>query len=131
MSEWMDYLYMQNATLLNSPPTPKGVTVRLSIIDPNSNYYEIGTVTSDSSGLYKLTWTPEIEGEYTVYATFDGSDSYWGSYATTAVSVSKPAATATPEPAQAPPDNTPLLYALLVVGIIAVLLMLVLIFRKR
>ena len=23
MSEWMDYLYMQNATLLNNPPTPK------------------------------------------------------------------------------------------------------------
>ena len=78
--------------------------MRLSVVDPNGNCYEIGTVTSDSSGLYKLTWTPEIEGEYTVYATFDGSDSYWGSYATTALSVSKPAATATPEPTQAATD---------------------------
>jgi hypothetical protein len=131
MSEWMDYLYMQNATLLNNPPKPKGVIVRLSVVDPNNNCYEIGTTTSDSSGLYKLTWKPEIEGEYTIYATFDGSGSYWGSYATTALSVSKPAATATPEPQQTPPDNTALLYVILAVGIIAIIMSAIAIFKKR
>ena len=131
MSEWMDYLYMQNATLLNNPPTPKGVTVRLSVVDPNSNCYEIGTATSDSSGLYKLKWKPEIEGEYTVYATFDGSDAYWGSYATTALSVSTPVATAIPEPAQTPPDNTALLYGILVAVIVAIVIGLLALFRKQ
>jgi len=131
MDEWMDYLYGQNATLLNDPPTPKGVTVRLSMIDPNGNYYEIGTVTSDSSGLYKTTWTPEIEGEYTVYATFDGSNSYWGSYATTAVGVSAASATATPPPTQAAPDYMPMMYAILAVGVIAVIISLLAFFRKR
>jgi len=33
MDEWMDYLYGQNATLLNDPPKPEGVSVRLSAID--------------------------------------------------------------------------------------------------
>ena len=131
MSEWMDYLYMQNATLLNNPPLPDGVTVTLSVVDPNNNCYEIGTVTSDSSGLYKLTWTPEIEGEYTVYAQFDGSASYYSSYATTALSVSKPVATATPEPTQTAPDNTALLYGILVAVIIAIVIGLLALFRKR
>lgn len=131
MSEWMDYLYMQNATLLNDPSAQKGVTVRLSVVDPNGNGYEIGTVTSDSTGLYKLKWTPEIEGEYTVYATFDGSDSYWGSYATTALSVSEAVATATPEQTQTTQDNTTLLYGILVAVIVAIVIGLVALFRKR
>ena len=32
MSVWMDYLYMQNATLLNSPPDCIGVPVTLTAI---------------------------------------------------------------------------------------------------
>ena len=131
MSEWMDYLYMQNATLLNNPPTPKGVTVRLSVVDPNSNCYEIGTVTSDSSGLYKLAWTPEIEGEYTVYATFDGSSSYWGSYATTALGVTAAVATATPEPQQAVPDYTLAIIGSTIAIILAVAIVGLLILRKQ
>jgi len=132
MSEWMDYLHMQNATLLNNPPTPKGVTVRLSVIDPNGNGYEIGTTTSDSSGLYKLAWTPEIEGEYTVYATFDGSDSYWGSYSTTALSVYAASATATTQPQ----TGAQIDYTLPIVGtgiamILAVAIVGLLILRKR
>ena len=53
MSEWMDYLYGQNATLINSPPSPKGVEVRLFAISSDGTVTEIGTATSDSSGLYK------------------------------------------------------------------------------
>jgi hypothetical protein len=96
MSEWMDYLYMQNATLLNSPPAPKGVTVKLVAVGSNGDTIDIGTVTSDSGGMFKKMWTPSSEGEYTVYATFDGSDSYYGSYAQTALGITK---------APTPPDG--------------------------
>jgi hypothetical protein len=132
MSEWMDYLYMQNATLLNNPPTPMGVPVRLSVVDPNNNTYEIGTTTSDSSGLFKIAWTPKTEGVYTIYATFDGSDSYWGSYATTALSVSKAVTTETTTvQTQTIQDNTTLLYIILVAVIFAIVIGLVALFRKR
>jgi outer membrane protein assembly factor BamB len=89
MDEWMDYLYGQNATLLNNPPTPQGVNIRLTAIDQNGNPTDLGTTTSDSSGLYKIMWTPDTEGAYTIYATFDGSNSYWGSYATVALGVTQ------------------------------------------
>jgi hypothetical protein len=131
MSEWMDYLYGQNATLLNNPPEPTGVSVRLSIVDPNGNYYEIGTVTSDSGGMFKKLWTPEIEGEYTVYATFDGSNSYWGSYAETALGVTVAPAAATPEPPQTAPDTTLTIIGTGIAIIIAVAIATLLILRKR
>ena len=88
-------------------------------------------MTSDSSGLFSTLWAPEVPGKYTVYATFDGSGSYWGSYASTTIGAVEAAASATPQPVQAAPDYTPLLYALLVVGIIAILLILFGLFRKR
>lgn len=134
MSEWMDYLYGQNTTLMNDPPTSTGVTVRLSVADPNGNCYEIGTTTSDSSGLYKITWTPEIEGEYTVYATFDGSNSYWGSYATTAVSVSAAsAATPTPAPTQSITEQyfLPAIVGVIIAIAIVGLLLALLLLRKK
>jgi hypothetical protein len=87
VSEFMDYLYMQNATLLNNPPMPAGVPVVIDAIDPSGNYVNLGEVTSDFSGMFKLMWTPDMEGEYTIVAGFGGSDSYWSSYATTAVGV--------------------------------------------
>ena len=121
MSEWMDYLHMQNATLINSPPTPKGVTVLLYAIDPNGNYEEIGTVTSDSTGLFKMLWKPAIEGEYTVYATFMGSESYWTSTGTTALGVTEAAATngGTEQPPTAA-DNTGVIVGTGIAVIIAV-----------
>jgi len=132
MSEWMDYLHMQNATLINNPPMPRGVPVTLWAVDPNGNTQEIGTVTSDGSGLFKKLWTPEIPGEFTVYATFAGSESYWGSYAATAVGVTA-APEATPGP-EAPVDNTPMLTgitAAVIVAIIICVITLILVLRKR
>ena len=32
MTEWMDFIYGQNATLINSPPTPHGVSVQLTAL---------------------------------------------------------------------------------------------------
>ena len=96
MSEWMQYVYNQ----FPMPTDAKGVEVTLDTIDPNGNFIHIGTVTSDSAGLFKKLWTPDIPGEYTIIATFEGSGAYWSSYAETAVGVK--AAVSIP-----PPEATP------------------------
>jgi outer membrane protein assembly factor BamB len=131
MDEWMDYLYGQNATLLNNPPKPDGVTVRLSAKAADGSIVDIGTVTSDSGGMYKKTWTPPVEGEYTVYATFDGSNSYWGSYAQTALSITK--ATETPDTTQEVlvPDYTIAIIGVGLAVIIAVVVATILLYRKK
>lgn len=92
MSSWMEYLYMQKEMPINV----KGVEVSLDTRDPNGNYVHIGTVTSDASGNFKKMWTPEVPGEYTIIATFKGSESYWSSSAETAIGVSEAAPTASP-----------------------------------
>jgi hypothetical protein len=121
MSEWMDYLYMQNATLLNNPPKPNGVAVKLVAVNPNGNTIDIGTVTSYSGGSFSETWIPPAEGKYTVYATFDGSNSYYGSYAQTALSVTK-ASTETSTQQQTIPDYTMTIIGAAIAIIIAVVI---------
>jgi len=101
MSDWMLYVYKQ----FPMPQGAKGVEVKLEVLDPNNNFYEIGRVTSDASGMFKKMWTPEHEGEYTIIATFAGSDSYWSSYAETAIGVTEapsPVGPIEPEPSEAP-----------------------------
>ncbi len=132
MSEWMDYLNMQNATLLNNPPKPDGVTVRLAAVGSSGDVIDIGTVTSNSDGSYKKTWTPPTEGEYTIYATFDGSNSYYGSYAQTALSVTKaPTTTSNTETQQTVPDYTMTILGGVIAVIIAVVLVGVILYRKK
>ena len=97
MSEQMDYLHMQNATLLNSPPQETGVTVTLTAVDPNNNTVTIGTTTTNSEGNYYYDWTPSITGDYTITATFAGSNSYWPSTSQTGTVVTE-AAASTPSP---------------------------------
>jgi outer membrane protein assembly factor BamB len=104
MTEWMEYLYMQQPC----PDYFEGVEVKLETLDPNGNFYEIGTVTSDASGMFKLMWEPPVPGEYTIIATFEGSGSYWSSYAETAIGVTEAPSPGEPiqpeptEPAEAP-----------------------------
>jgi hypothetical protein len=83
--DWMQYVYMQQPC----PAYVQGVQVKLETLDPNNNFYEIGTVTSDASGMYKLMWEPPVPGEYTIIATFEGSASYYRSYAETAMGVTE------------------------------------------
>lgn len=83
MSEWMKYVYKQ----FPRPEDVSGVSVRLEAIDPNGNYQNLGTVMTDSFGFYSHSFTPEIEGNYKIMATFDGSGAYYGSFAETALSV--------------------------------------------
>jgi hypothetical protein len=76
-------------------------------------------------------FTPEVPGKYTVIATFEGSESYWPSYAETNINVKEaPAATAAPEYPQ------PIDYTLTIIGATVVLLMAIaivgiLILRKK
>jgi hypothetical protein len=108
MTEWMEYLYMQQVC----PDSVEGVEVVLETLDPNNNFYEIGRATSDASGFYSLMWEPPVPGKYTIIATFEGSESYWRSYTETAIGVvdaPSPAQPIEPEPvapASAQPEPT-------------------------
>jgi hypothetical protein len=96
MQAWMGYVYQQQP----EPTNFVGVPVTLSVLDSNGNHYNIGTVTTDSSGMYTLTWTPDISGNYTVYATFAGTNAYYQSSAETSFYAGTPPAT--PAPTAAP-----------------------------
>ena len=95
-SAWMQYVYMQKPR----PTDATGVDVKLSVVDANGNYRDIGTATADADGFFSFNWMPDIEGKYTVYASFEGSESYWPSHAVTAFNVDAPNTTPTQPPAQ-------------------------------
>jgi hypothetical protein len=96
---WMEYVYMQKP----KPTDVTGVSVKLTAIDPNGNYQDIGTATSNALGTYAFAWTPPVPGLYTVTATFEGSGSYYRSEASTAFVVSEaPVASPTASPTTAP-----------------------------
>ncbi|MGD6809772.1 MAG: PQQ-binding-like beta-propeller repeat protein [Candidatus Bathyarchaeia archaeon] len=87
ISEWMDYLHMQNSTLLNNPPNPEGVPVTLTAVDPNGNTITIGTTTTDSEGNFAANFVPESTGMYTIKASFDGTNAYYESHSEAHLSV--------------------------------------------
>jgi hypothetical protein len=129
MSPWMEYMYRQKP----KPTNATGVDVSLDTIDPNGNYVHIGTVTSDANGMYKKLWIPEVPGEYTVIATFAGSQSYWPSTQETAVGITEaPSPTSTVAPIQ-PTTDTALLagIAAIIIAIAIVGTVIVLMLRKR
>jgi hypothetical protein len=101
-SAWMEYVYMQKP----KPTDATGVPVSIDVVDANGNYRNIGIVTSDSNGAFSLQYKPDIEGKYTVIATFAGSESYWPSHAEAAFAVDPATPTATPQQATSAPDNT-------------------------
>jgi hypothetical protein len=106
---WMEYVYSQQA----KPANVTGVDISLTVLDSNGNYRNIGEAKSDASGYYSFDYKPDIPGKYTVYASFAGSKSYWGSSAQTAFVVDDVAPTSTQQPATIPtPSNDiNLLYA--------------------
>jgi hypothetical protein len=133
-SAWMSYVYQQQPM----PTNFTGVPVTIDVLDSNGNYRNIGTATTTSSGIYSLAWTPDIAGNYTVTATFNGNNGYYGSYSQTAFYVmNAPAATTAPTPTPQSvadmyfvPAIAGLLVAIIVVGAV-VILMLRLMLRKR
>ena len=127
MTGWMEYVYMQQPM----PTNATGVPVTISVVDSNGNYRQIGTTTSDTSGTFGFTWTPDIPGQYTVIATFAGSQSYYGSSSETYFTASAPAPTASPYPVvNLPPTET--YFAISTVAIIiAIAIVGLLILRKK
>jgi hypothetical protein len=129
-SAWMEYVYMQQP----KPSDVLGVTVELWVMDSNNNYRSIGTTTTDETGFYSYQWKPDIEGKFTVYAVFSGSESYWPSQAASAFAVDAAAPTQAPVPTSGPgvADTyfLPAVGAIIaVIAIIGALIMLML--RKR
>jgi len=127
MTDWMEYVYQQK-------PFPKdctGVPVKIDVMDSNNNYRTIGTAMSDASGVFSLTWVPDIPGNFTVIATFEGNNGYWPSYSETAFTVMEPPE-ATPPPTPPPAGMTDTYVAgfgiamiiILIAGIVVIVLML-------
>jgi hypothetical protein len=128
----MEYVYMQKPM----PTNVTGVPVTISVLDSNGNFRQIGTATTDSSGMFTYAWAPDISGSYTVTATFAGSNSYWPSSSETSFYAS--AAAATPAPAATPVSNTvnasdlmTYMVASVIAIVIAIAIATVLILRKR
>lgn len=129
-SQWMEYVYMQKP----KPSNATGVPVSINVIDSNGNYRQIGTTTSDSSGMFTFAWKPDIPGSFTVIATFAGSNSYWPSSDETSFVAITASPTASPNPAvNSPPTEmyiglaaTAIIIAIAIVGAIIVLML-----RKR
>jgi hypothetical protein len=111
-----------------------GVAVVVSVLDPNGNCYDVGNATSDASGMFTMSFVPPVPGDYTVIATFAGSESYYGSFAQTAITVEEaPAAIAPPTPTPPPMTDTYVLGvgAGAIIAIVVVGLLLFLMLRKR
>jgi hypothetical protein len=130
MNEWMAYVYQQKPR----PTNTIGVLVSLDVIDSNGNHRNIGTATSDASGTFGFTWTPDITGQYTVITTFAGSNSYYGSSAETYFTATAAPPTASPYPVvNLPPTE---MYVIgvgiaIIIAIAIAVVVIVLVLRKR
>ncbi|MCX8150817.1 MAG: PQQ-binding-like beta-propeller repeat protein [Candidatus Bathyarchaeota archaeon] len=135
MSAWMEYLHQQKPM----PANAKGVEVKLTAIDPNGNLQNIGTATTDLAGSFGISWIPPVEGLYQITATFEGTNSYAGSFATTYMTVGS-AAVATspsvspsvvPEPESSAPAVDIYVVAAVIVIVIVVIAVVAVFLRKR
>ena len=130
MTDWMGYVYQQQA----EPTNFIGVPLTISVVDSNGNNRVIGTATTDATGSYSLSWTPNIPGKYIVAATFAGTNGYCPSSAETTMIVSAPVSTVSPQPVTAQPPTEMYIAAVAVAIIIAIAIVgvvTVMILRKR
>ncbi len=128
-SKWMEHVYQDQPM----PTDVTGVLITLAVVDSNNNYREIGQTTSSASGTFGFTWTPDISGDFTIYASFAGSNSYWPASAETSFYASDAVQTTTPQPVQ-PVDNTMTIVGVGVAMIIAVAIvgaLIMMMLRKR
>lgn len=112
-----------------------GVPVTVYVQDANGNYRQIGQTTTDASGMYSVSWAPDISGEYMVYATFQGTKGYFGSSAETSF-YAMDAATPAPTPVAVANYATTADLMVYIVGaaiaiIIAIVVVGLLILRRR
>jgi hypothetical protein len=129
MSEWMRYVFMQ----FPRPTNTTGVEVNVYVVDSNNNYRLIGSTTSDDTGDFSLTWKPDVPGNYTVIASFDGSNSYYPSFAKSSFVVDEPVTPQTTEQPQtvALPPFEVYIAAATVAIIVAIAVATVLIIKKK
>ncbi len=127
-SDWMLYVYKQ----FEQPTDATGVPVSIDAVDPNGNYVHLGDTTSDSSGRFHLSFSPDKSGDYIIYATFGGSAAYYSSFAQAEMAVTAQAE-ASPTPAPSQVTQTP--YELYTIGscvaIIIAIAVAVLLIRKK
>jgi len=131
MKDWMGYVYQQQAM----PTNFIGVPVAISVVDSNGNQRPIGTATTTSAGTYSLSWMPDIPGNYTVIASFGGTNAYWPSSSMTSFNVMSAHPTESPASTTAPstadlyilPGIVAIIIVIVVVGAVLAILML----RKR
>ncbi|MFA5366105.1 MAG: hypothetical protein WC325_13060, partial [Candidatus Bathyarchaeia archaeon] len=126
MSDWMLYVYKQ----FSRPTEATGVLISIDATDPNGNYVHIGDTTSDASGKFHFTFKPELAGDYTIFATFGGSKSFYPAFTETAMTVMEAEPTPTTTAAVTNPP-----YELYTIGtgiaiIVAIALAVLLIRRK-
>ena len=131
MSQFMEAAYMQQSM----PNNITGVTVSLSVIDANGNQRTIGTTTTNSEGTFGFNWTPDIAGNYTVIASFAGSESYYGSSSQTYFYAGSPSTTSTVAPQAVNMQPTQMyiigIGAAIIVVIVLVGVAIILVLRKR
>jgi len=92
-SEWMLYLYKQ----FSAPMDVTGIEITVYAYD-GENVIPIGTTESDARGQYAITWKPDREGTYEIWAYFEGTASFYGNDAKTTMAVSAAPEVVEPEP---------------------------------
>jgi hypothetical protein len=102
MGKWMEYIYMQKPI----PTNATGVPVTLYVSD-TSGVVDTLQATTDLSGHYIASWTPTTTGTFTVTASFEGTNGYYGSTDVNGIAVGTLPATSTPTPTAAPTTAAP------------------------
>ncbi len=133
-SAWMEYVYQQQV----QPTNTTGVPVTISVLDSNNNFRTIGTTTTNALGNYGFQWTPDIPGNFTIVATFAGSNSYYGSSASIYLYASSPPMATATTTAQSNVATTSDLMTYIVAAAIAIIIVIaivgvltILMLRKR
>jgi len=132
MSKWMEHVYKQQ----DLPSNTIGVPVSLDVVDANNNLRHIGDTTSDVTGTFSYIWKPDIPGAYKLVATFQGTQSYYGSSAETFFNVGD-APQSTSEPATTPLSSVadtyflPAVSGIVVILIVIIALLAMLLLRRR
>jgi outer membrane protein assembly factor BamB len=124
MAAWMEYMHMQQ----ECPAEVTGVPVELTAIrESDGMTFDLGTKwTNGFYGIFDCEWTPEEEGQYTIYATFNGDVSYGSSSAATGIIVGPAPAAGGPIEPEGPAEGFVLgttelaIIAVVIVAIVAI-----------
>ena len=82
--------------------------MKLTAVDLNGDSQTIGEASTDIAGKFGKSWTPTVEGDYMIVATFEGTESFGSSLDTTYLTVGSTTTEPTPAPTPTPtPTPTP------------------------